>query len=85
MDDIERNFRPKTPTEQRIEARFGRPADAVVRDLYVNSAMTQVQVAEVLGVNRIWVIEFMARSGIPTRDRRALSPEPAPVPQEARP
>lgn len=77
MDDNERNFRPKTPTEQRIEARFGRPAESVVRDLYVTDGLTQAQVAERLGVNRIWVIEFMARSGIPTRDRRALATEPA--------
>lgn len=72
MDDNASEFRPKSPTEQRIEARFGRPAEAVVDDLY-GTGLSQAQVAERLGASRFWVVEFMKRSGIPTRDRRAVT------------
>lgn len=65
-------FRPKTPTEQRLELLHGIPADTLIRDLYDREQLTQQQIADRLGISRDTVLELMRRHGIATRDRRAV-------------
>lgn len=65
-------FRPKTPTEQVIEARYRRPVETVIHELYTGEGLSQAQVAKRLQVSRQWVIDFMKARRMPTRDRRAV-------------
>lgn len=77
MADKRPVFRPKSATEQRLEALHGVTVEALLRRLYVAQGMSQEQVAETLGVSRSTVIDWMAAYGIPTRDRRAVAREAA--------
>lgn len=72
MSDTASEFRPKSRTEQLIEARYSRPAETVIRELYEGEGLTQAQIASNLDISREWVVGFMRDRGIPTRDRRAV-------------
>jgi len=70
MHDARGVFQYKSRTEQALEASHGAPVDALLRRLYVTEGLTQEQVARTLGVSRSAVLYWMAKYGIPTRDRR---------------
>lgn len=59
--------------EQLIEHRFAEPMDVLLRRLYVDEGLTQQQIAERLETSNRTVVRWMAKYGIPTRDRRALA------------
>jgi predicted XRE-type DNA-binding protein len=73
MADSKPTFRLKSRTEQMVEMRHGAPVDALLRRYYIEAAMSQEQVATVLGVSRTTVLDWMAAYGIPTRDRRKVA------------
>lgn len=66
-------FRPKSRTEQILEAKHGQSIDTLLRRLYVTEGLTQEEISKVLGIARPTVSEYMARYRIPTRDRRAVA------------
>ena len=72
MSDKSQAFRPKSWAEQMVEARHGASVETLLRRLYVEQGMTQVDVAITLGVHRTAVLGWMAKYSIPTRDRRAV-------------
>lgn len=52
---------------QLVEARFGRPIDQLLRELYLDEGLTQSQIAEKLGVRRATVSRWMQVLGIESR------------------
>lgn len=70
MNDAGAVFKYKSRTEQALEAAHGAPVEVLLRRLYVTEGLTQEQVAKTLGVSRSAVLEWMAKYGVPTRDRR---------------
>lgn len=52
---------------QRIEARLGRPMDAILRDLYLDQGMTLAAVGAELGVTKGAVSRWLERFGIEAR------------------
>ena len=77
MSDTPVEFRPKSRSEQLVEARHGASVTDLLTRLYVEQGMSQAEVAVALGVSRDAVHDWMKRCGIPTRDRRALAGENA--------
>lgn len=73
MSDDNGVFRPKSRTEQVLEAKHGLPIDVLLRRLYVTEGLSQEQISDVLGIARPTVSIYMARYRIPTRDRRAVA------------
>ena len=67
----------KSRREQQLEREHGMSVDALLRRLYVDEGLSQQQIARRLGVSRGAVVAWMARWGIPTRDRRALAEQVA--------
>jgi predicted DNA-binding protein (UPF0251 family) len=67
------HFRPKSRTEQIVEAQHGAPLEALLRRLYVTEGLSQDKVAATLGISQRSVIRWMAAYGIPTRDRRKVA------------
>jgi DNA-binding transcriptional regulator YiaG len=59
--------------EQLIEHRFAEPMDVLLRRLYVDEGLTQAEIAHRLDASVKTVLRWMAKYGIPTRDRRALA------------
>lgn len=70
MTDIE--FRVKSPAEQKVEAREGRPVPEILRDLYHGERkLSQEQIADELLVSRSTVVEWMQKFDIPTGYNRS--------------
>lgn len=65
--------RPKSHTQQVIEAQIGEPIEVVLERLYVDRGMTQAQVASALGTTRQSIIKWLRDFGIESR-----RPEPTP-------
>lgn len=63
----------KSRAEQIVEQRHGASVEALLRRLYVAEGLSQDDVAETLGVGRKAVIRWMAKYGVPTRDRRKVA------------
>lgn len=55
---------------RQIEARYGRPAEEVLADLYMVRRMTTRQVADHLGVSQRQVHRWLVAMGIPRRHQR---------------
>jgi hypothetical protein len=52
---------------QRIEARLGKPIEAILTDLYIDRGLTVREVGEELDVTGGVISEWLARWGIPAR------------------
>ena len=61
------DFVIKTPSMQVIEQRLGRPLEDVLRELYEERGLTQVQIAAELKVEQAQVSRWMRHLGIQTR------------------
>jgi transposase len=57
-------FRPKSRTEQIVEARLGRPVADALREMYHERGLSQQDIATELDVARSTVIDWMRRYGI---------------------
>ena len=57
----------RTREMQRIEAREGRPMDAILRDLYLDRQLTVEQVADGLGLTKGTISRWLERFGIESR------------------
>lgn len=60
------DFQPKTPAQQVVEVRYGRPVGDVIRELY-GAGRSQSEVASELGISRQTLALWMAREGIAVR------------------
>ncbi len=59
--------RPKTWAMQAVEAREGRTLEDLIEELYQRDGLTQVEVANRLGITNSALSRWMAALGIPTR------------------
>jgi transposase len=56
----------KSAAEQRVEAHYGRPIAEVLADFYQIHRYSQAAIAELCGVTRQTVVEWMQKWKIPT-------------------
>lgn len=61
------NIEFKSPGQQVVEARFGRPIRDLLRQMYVDDHRTQEDIARTLGVSRLTVARWMRTLGIRSR------------------
>lgn len=71
----------KTPSMQVVEQRLGRPLDEILREMYVERGLTQVQIAEELRVEQAQVSRWMRHLGIKTRRIQRLQEVAASTPE----
>lgn len=62
---------------QQVEARFNRPIDELLRELYDTDGLTQDQIADHIGMDVTTVRRWMDRFGIQTRWMGPRSPKAA--------
>lgn len=67
----------KTAGMQQVEARFGKPIDALLSELYADQGLTQDQIAEHIAVDVTTVRRWMERFGIVTRWMGPRTPKAA--------
>lgn len=58
----------KTPYMKRIEEKFGKPIDVLLRNLYHGESMTLEAIGEQLDLDHSTVSRWMDRFGIPTKE-----------------
>lgn len=67
VDTATTNVVLKSNAQQRLEARLGQPLETALRDMYHREGLTQIEIAERLGLDQSTVTRWMRQFGIPVR------------------
>jgi predicted DNA-binding protein YlxM (UPF0122 family) len=71
----------KTPTMQRLEARYGRPIEEILTELHHVQRLSLSEMSDRLGISVPAVYKWMRRCHIPVRRVSARERPPANMPQ----
>jgi len=67
VDSRRANVVLKSNAQQLLEASLGRPLEEALRDWYHRDGLTQIEIAEKLGLDQSTVTRWMRQFGIPVR------------------
>ena len=67
MSDVTEHVVYRTREMQRLEARYGKPMDVILRELYVEQGLFLEDVGKELGITKGAVSRWLVHFGIPAR------------------
>lgn len=73
MLHIMRNTPNHTHAQELVTLRTGKPVEIALRELYVEQGLSQVAIADQLGITRLTVAMWLRQFGISRDDRPAVA------------